>query len=294
MWVVVKETFSEFWADECPRMAAALAFYAVFALPALLTFTVLVAAAVVDREQITTRIAAHLHEAMGPAEAQQLQELLASAQQPGQSLWAGLVGLAVLIASATGMLLELQTALNRAWHVEVDPRRSAFWTVVGKRLISLALLVGVAALLVASLILSWTLARFGQEIELYLPQWLSAHAIATLHAARVAGPGHRPHCRGLQIPAGRAAALVGRVDRRDGDRGAVCGGKDGFGAVFLDVRARQRVWRGGFAGAGAAVDLLFGAGPAAGCGVHAGLARHRGKKVVPEPGMQRTGATSSA
>ena len=77
MWRLISETFSEFWADECPRMAAALAFYAVFALPALLGFTILIAASVVDRDQITNRLSSHLHEAMGPEEARQVEAVLA-------------------------------------------------------------------------------------------------------------------------------------------------------------------------------------------------------------------------
>ena len=44
MWRLLSDTFAAFWKDECPRLAAALAFYTVFALPALLAFTVMVAA----------------------------------------------------------------------------------------------------------------------------------------------------------------------------------------------------------------------------------------------------------
>ena len=36
MWAVVSQTFSEFNEDECPRLAAATAYYTFFSLPALL------------------------------------------------------------------------------------------------------------------------------------------------------------------------------------------------------------------------------------------------------------------
>jgi len=182
MWRVIQETFTEFWADECPRMAAALAFYTVFALPALLTFTILVAASVVDREQITSRLNSHLQEAMGPAEAQQLQDLLAQAQQPGRGWWAGLIGVVVLVVSATGALEELQTALNRAWRVAPNPQHSGYKALVWKRLISLALLIGIAGLLLASLVAGWALALFGEWIGLHLPSWLSTQAIWLLNS----------------------------------------------------------------------------------------------------------------
>src|SRR5262245_51660001 len=185
MWRVVRETFAEFGRDECPRMAAALAFYAVFALPALLAFTVLVAASVVDREAVTGRLESHLREAMGPVGARQLLALLAQAQQPGHGLVAGLIGAAVLVVSATGALGELQTALNRAWRVEPDPKRGGWWSFLWKRLVSLALLLGIAGLLLASLVASWALAEFSEWTKPHLPDWMSAQApwaLNTLHS----------------------------------------------------------------------------------------------------------------
>src|SRR5262245_53904022 len=35
MWSVLRETMNQFQKDECPRMAAALAFYTVFSLPGI-------------------------------------------------------------------------------------------------------------------------------------------------------------------------------------------------------------------------------------------------------------------
>jgi membrane protein len=176
MWRLIRETFAEFGRNECPRIAAALAFYAVFALPALLTFTVMVAAAVVDRDQITSRLDSHLREAMGPVGARQLLALLSQAQQPGQGLIAGLIGAAGLVVSATGALGELQTALNRAWRVEADPERGGWWAFLWKRLVSLALLLGIAGLLLASLVVSWALAEFSQWTQPYLPDWMAGQA----------------------------------------------------------------------------------------------------------------------
>src|SRR5688572_22922225 len=66
MWRLLSDTLAAFWKDECPRLAAALAFYTVFTLPAVLTFTVLITAAVVSREAVTARLGSHLEEAIGP------------------------------------------------------------------------------------------------------------------------------------------------------------------------------------------------------------------------------------
>jgi membrane protein len=119
---------------------------------------------------------------MAPEAAQQIEALLVQAQQPGRGVAAGLVGALVLIVSATGALQELQTALNRAWGVQPDPKQSGYRALVWKRLISLALLMGVGALLLTSLVASWGLAAFGDWLGPNLPKWLSARAIWGLNA----------------------------------------------------------------------------------------------------------------
>lgn len=290
MWRLISDTFSEFWTDECPRMAAALAFYTVFALPALLGFTILIAAAVVDREQITSRLSSHLHEAMGPEEARQVEAVLDQAQQPGRGLIAGLIGVAVLIVSATGALGELQSALNRAWGVRPDPRQSGYRALVWKRLVSLLLLVGIGAMLLASLVASWAVATFSERIGPHLPDWISAQAVWLLNAV---------------VSLGLVTLLIAVLFK------------------FLpDVRlAWSDVWIGA-----AFTAMLFVAGktalgfyfsttaPASAYGVAGSLAlvllwiyysaqvlllgaeftqvwsRHRGRHVAPEPGAQRVGA----
>jgi membrane protein len=181
MWRLLSDTFAAFWKDECPRLAAALAFYTVFSLPALLTFTVLIAATVASREAVSARLNSHIQEAMGPVAAQQLQAILAQAQQPGRGLWATLVGVAVLLVGATGAMQELQAALNRAWKVQPDPRK-AYWAFLWKRLLSLAMLLGIAGLLLASLVASWALAEFNVWIAAHLPEGVSTNLVWILNA----------------------------------------------------------------------------------------------------------------
>jgi membrane protein len=65
-----------------------------------------------------------------------------------------IVGILVLVFSATGVLAQLQHALNRAWEVEPDPEQSGIWSFVFKRLLSLGMIVVVAFLLLVSLVLT--------------------------------------------------------------------------------------------------------------------------------------------
>ena len=68
--------------------------------------------------------------------------ILQNASQPQKSRLGWLVGIGMLLVGATGALHELQTAVNRAWQVEPDPRHPALGGFLIKRLLSLALLLG--------------------------------------------------------------------------------------------------------------------------------------------------------
>src|SRR5215467_7676569 len=109
MWSILSRTFHEFIDDECPRLAAALAYYTFFSLPALLVAIVYVGGTLVHNDKaIQERLVSHFEETMGRDGAT-------------QSTVGWLIGAVMLVLGATGALTELQTALNRAWQVEPDP-----------------------------------------------------------------------------------------------------------------------------------------------------------------------------
>jgi len=187
MWAVISQTFREFSEDECPRLAASTAYYTFFSLPAMLVAIVYIGGLVMvnHRQDIAERLQSHLEETVGSEGAKELSGILQTGlervthwKESGPGI---LVGLGMLLLGATGALQELQTALNRAWHVEPDPKEGGFKRFLVKRLISLAMLLGIAVLLIASLAVSWGLTAFGQWIDAHPNSWLTGRVIAWLH-----------------------------------------------------------------------------------------------------------------
>lgn len=180
---VLRQTFSEFVQDECPRLAAALAYYAIFSLPALLVLVVAIAGFFVDKEQASGRLTTYMQQTMGETGAKQIKTMLEQAGKPGQGLIGSIVGIVTLCAGATGVLLELQTALNRAWGVEPDPNQGGIKTFVMKRALSLGLVLGIAFLLLVSLVASWLLSEFRHIIHQWSPVWMSQWVVHTIDVA---------------------------------------------------------------------------------------------------------------
>ena len=78
------------------------------------------------------------------------------------------LGLVVLLFGASGVFGELQGALNTIWEVAPKPGRG-IWGTIRDRLFSFAMVMGVAFLLLVSLILSAALAAAGRFFEQKLP-----------------------------------------------------------------------------------------------------------------------------
>lgn len=173
MLQVIRQTFSEFVADECPRLAAALAYYAIFSLPALLALIVAVAGMFASQEQVAGRLTDYMQQTMGDTGAKQIETMLQQAGQPGRGLVGSLVGIVALVAGATGVLIELQTALNRAWKVEPDKQQGGIRSFLMKRVLSLAMVLGIAFLLLVSLVASWLLSEFSGLVRQWTPDWMS-------------------------------------------------------------------------------------------------------------------------
>jgi membrane protein len=174
IFTLIRRTLKDFADDECPRMAAALSYYTLFSLPALLVLILMITGVFVDEATVQGRIQSEIATALGPEGARQVREIIEVAERPGSGgRVATILSVAALLFGATGAFAELQKALNRAWEVEADPRQGGVLRFVVKRLLSLGMAVTIAFLLLVSLLLSALLSAFGNEVARLIPGDLS-------------------------------------------------------------------------------------------------------------------------
>lgn len=165
---LLAETGRDWLDDEVPRLAAALAYYTLLSLTPLLVLAIALAGLVFGEEAARGQIAAELRAIMGPQGAEALETVVMNARRPETGLLNTLLGLAVLLIGASGVFGELQSAMNKIW--EVAPRAGrGIWGTLRDRLFSFAMVMGVAFLLLVSLIFSAALAAAGRFFESSLP-----------------------------------------------------------------------------------------------------------------------------
>ena len=166
---VVVTTFRDFLDDDCPRMAAALAYYVVFALPPLLVLILMVTGVFMSAAEVEAWIGQQL----SPRQGDQIGAMVESANQKlaAGSTFALMLGIAGLLFSATGAFRQLQKALNSAWEVEPDPEIKGARKVLHmltKRLISLGMIVVMAFLVVIAMSISGLLSTFTGQVADFL------------------------------------------------------------------------------------------------------------------------------
>jgi membrane protein len=167
-WDLLKTTFSEFLEDRAPRLGAALAFYSILSIAPLLLLVIAIAGSVFGREAVRGQLTFQMDSLIGERGAAFIQEMLANSQQPGQGLLASIVGFATLLFGATGVFGELQDSMNMIWGVRPKPGQG-FWPMVRQRFVSFAMVLGIAFLLLATLVISTVLAALGKYFATLVP-----------------------------------------------------------------------------------------------------------------------------
>jgi membrane protein len=183
------------WSDDyAPSMGAAISYYTVFSLAPLLVIVIAVAGAVFGREAVQGQIAAQLSGLIGQQGASFVQSLVAAASDKNKGLLAGLISVVVLVMGATTVFAELQSALDRIWHVPPSAKPKGVWATVRARILSFGLILGMVFLLMVSLAVSAAVAAFGTYASSLLPagetllqvlNFIVSLAIATLLFAMI-------------------------------------------------------------------------------------------------------------
>ena len=151
------------WTDDyAPSMGAALSYYTLFSIAPLLVIVIAVAGFVFGEQAVRGEIMEQLSGLLGADGARTVQGLLQSAAQPAEGAISALISIGVLIVGATTVLGELQNDLDRIWRSPAPRARGGMVGFVRARLLSFAMILGIAFLLMVSLAFSAGIAALGK------------------------------------------------------------------------------------------------------------------------------------
>ena len=171
---LLKESAASWSGDYAPSMGAALSYYTLFSIAPLLLIVIAVAGMVFGADAARGEIFGQLRGLLGDEGAQAVEGLLQAANKPGTGIVSTITGVLVLLLGATTVFNELQNALDRIWRAPARVRSSGIWNLLRTRLLSFGMVLGIAFLLMVSLVLSAALSALGKW-------WAPAGAEALMH-----------------------------------------------------------------------------------------------------------------
>ncbi len=177
-WRLIRQTFQEWSDDKISDQAAAVAYYSLFALaPLLIIVVAIVGLFYRDSAVVRDALVNEIGGLIGQQAALTIQQMMAGASMPGRSGLAMVLGIIVLLVSASAVFDLLQRILNTIWKVKPKPGLGIM-DMIKTRFFSFAMMLGMGFLLLVSLIVSTAIAALNQLIAGYLPDAeILAHAI---------------------------------------------------------------------------------------------------------------------
>lgn len=173
-WDLLKETFKAWDEDHAPRLAAALAYYTIFALAPLLIIAVAIAGFFFNEDQVRQNLLNEIGSLVGANGRQAIEAMIDGVRKPASGIIATVIGVGTLLIAAGGFFGQLQDALNTIWGVRPKPGQGLAG-LLRDRFLSFSMVLGIGFLLLVSLILSAVLSalsRFtGAEIAAHAWLW---------------------------------------------------------------------------------------------------------------------------
>lgn len=165
-----KETFNQWLADKAPQLGAALAYYTVFSLAPLILVLLAVLGLIFrnDPAGAWEKVTRQLSYFLDRSALDVIQGIAQKASQPGKSVVATTIGIALALFGASGVFGQLQDALNTIWGVKAKPG-AGIWGFLRARFLSFGMVAGVCFLLLVSMTVESLLKGFSHYVQAHLP-----------------------------------------------------------------------------------------------------------------------------
>lgn len=178
--LLLKRAAIGFIDDDCLSMSAAIAYYSAFSLAPLILIAVAIAGMFYGEEAVRGALEGELRQYMGPSAAFVVQDMVANARKPSDSLLMTVAGVLLLLVGAAGVFGQLQAALNTIWNSGARPAVGIRGFLKDKML-SFSMVLVTGFLLLISMILTTSLQaladHLGESTTLPIAGWIASGGV---------------------------------------------------------------------------------------------------------------------
>lgn len=171
MWSVIKQSFSDFIDNKVLKLSAALAFYTIFSLPAMLIIIIKVSNIFYGKAAIEGTLYNQIAGFVGAGTAEQIQQTIRNAAVAHNSNFATIAGIITLLIGATSVFSEIQDSINDIWKLKAKPKKGkGVLKMFINRLLSFSIVVSLGFLLLVSLMINGVLDLLINKLTLLYPE----------------------------------------------------------------------------------------------------------------------------
>lgn len=165
---IFKSTVSGFLNEDCLKYSASLSYYTIFSIGPILVLMISLAGIFFGEDAIQGKVFSEMRGLVGTSAARQIQEVISNLKLSGKSNFALIASIITLVIGATTVFGDIQTSINRIWHVRAKPKRG--WVkLITDRLLSSSLVVGLGFLLMVTLVVNGIILAFTDRLQIYFP-----------------------------------------------------------------------------------------------------------------------------
>jgi membrane protein len=165
---MLKETFSEFIADNGLKLSAALSYYAFFSLVPLLIIIINLFGFIFGEVAVRGEIFGEVKGLMGSKAAIQIQDIIKNASLSNAGTLVTIIGIIVLIIGASGVFSEIQDSLNYIWGIKTKPKHTVI-KFIKNRLVAFSMIGLVGFLLLVGLVINSLVDILNKNLSTYFP-----------------------------------------------------------------------------------------------------------------------------
>lgn len=168
-WKFISSAVVKFIGDNAFTWAAAISYYTIFSLPPMLLVILYITTIFYDEQSIRETIFGQIGSLIGQKGANQLSQTVDSLGVFKKEWWASAIGIGGMLLTSTTVFITLQNALNHIFRVKPKPNKTGWFKLVRDRLLSFSVVLGIAFILMVSLVIDAIISAFGNLLAQRFP-----------------------------------------------------------------------------------------------------------------------------
>lgn len=168
-WKLLRESATEWRRDKASQLAASTAYYTVFSLAPLLIIVISIVGLLLEEAEVEAYLLQELQSLLGQQGMSAVASMLDAANRSPHTPLASLVGFAILILGASGLMVSLQNSFNHIWKIETHPHANTIVVLFLKRVFSVGMILTLGFLLLVSLFLSTAVSISVEFLATHVP-----------------------------------------------------------------------------------------------------------------------------